>query len=109
MKEVETLVYQRMIRDNGSGGLVSMLNNEVARILHAYERDALDSPGLTFSILSSVAGSVPALTREVFVSFQIFSSSYPDIARRLVRLFDRHQHDLSLISGGAMDVGSVAS
>lgn len=115
MKEVETLVFQRMKNDTVTGGIRNLLGEVVpmtgdpARILHAYQVSVPPSPGVMFSIVSSVAGQVPALTREVFVQFSIFASNHAEIARRLVRLFDRWQHDLSLISGGAQEVGSVSS
>lgn len=115
MKEVETLVFQRMKNDTVTGGIRNLLGETVpmsgnpTRILHAYQVSDPSAPGVTFGIFSSTAGQVPHLTREIFMQFSIFAQNHAEIARRLVRLFDRHQHDLALISGGAQEVGGVAS
>jgi hypothetical protein len=116
MKEVETVVYQRMIADNGAGGLLDLLGEDItpppsssARIIHSHQVDDPAAPGITFSITAAPKGQLPRFTREVFVTFNIFAMNYTEIAFRLIRLFDGIQHDLSIISGGANQVGGLSS
>jgi len=108
MREVETLVYQRLIADTGSGSVVGLLGN-ASRIMHGQQQVIPSAPSLTFSVASAVKGQVPRLTREVFVTFQIYSDAYPEIADRISRLFDNHSHNLALISGGNLQVGGCSS
>jgi len=115
MKEVERIVYARIVADSGTGGILNLLGETLplsgvpVRFLHAYQVKDPPSPGLVYSILSSVKGSIPRQVREVFVSFEIFSQDYETIGFRLMRLFDGIQHDLSVISGGATQIGGVSS
>lgn len=108
MRDVETLVYQRLIADTGTGGIVPLLGN-ASRIVHANESAVPSSPGLTFSVLSGVPGKIAGQSRDVFVTFAIFAENYLDIADRLNRLFNNRRNDLSLISGGAVQIGSAYS
>jgi hypothetical protein len=117
MKEVETVVYQRMKADQVSGGLLDLLGEDVplstgeepARIIHSHQVATPPSPGLMFSVYAAPKGQLPRFTREVFVTFNIFAGNYADIAFRLMRLFDGIQHNLSLISGGATQIGGLSS
>jgi hypothetical protein len=118
MKEVEQLVYQRMIADNAAGGILNLLGNSitapitVTRILHSHQNIDPPSPGLTYGILATVPGHLEGdftRTLEVTIAFTIFAENYAEVAFRLRRLFDGWTHSLSLISGGAMQVGGVSS
>ena len=115
MKEVEVIVYQRVLADNVSGGVLNLLGESLplsgapTRFLHAYQVKDPPSPGLVYGVVSSVKGSVPRQVREVFVNFTIYSQDYPSIGFRLMRLFDGIQHSLSVISGGATQIGGVSS
>jgi hypothetical protein len=118
MREVEEVVYQRMIADDGEGGLLDLLGTDIepeegpidtSRILHAFQVATPPAPGITFSTFASPKGSVPRQTREVFIAFHIFSPRYSDIGFRLMRLFDGVQHDLSGFSGGTVQIGGVSS
>jgi hypothetical protein len=109
MREVETLVYQRLIADTSSpSGIVTLLGS-TTRILHGFQVQVPSAPGLTFYTISEAKGMVPRLSRDIFVNFSIYAQNYLDIADRLNRLFDNHRHNLSLISGGAMQLGGVSS
>ncbi len=116
MKEIEEVVYKRVLHDNVSGGVLDLLGESLplsgdpTRFLHSHQVATPTSPSLVYGIFSSSKGvEVPRLTRDVFIVFNIFSQSYPDIAFRLMRLFDGIQHDLSVISGGTTQVGGVVS
>lgn len=115
MREVEELIYKRIVADNASGGVLSLLGEPLpltgapTRFLHAYQIKDPPSPGLVYSILSSGKGHIPRQVRDVFVSFEIYSEVYETIGFRLMRLFDGIQHNLSIISGGATQVGGVSS
>lgn len=119
MKEVLTLVYQRMIADNGSGGLLNLLGESITppvSTLRVQRADQVDttppSPGVLFGVYSTTPGQLSGDTRrewEVFIQFNIFAQNCDEIAFRLMRLFDGHNHNLSLISGGAVQVGGVTS
>jgi hypothetical protein len=119
VKEVEQVVYQTMIADNGAGGLLSLLGVDItppsggtidtSRILHSFQVATPPSPGITFGTFASPKGQIPRFTREVFVAFNIFAANYSDVAFRLMRLFDGVQHDLSIISGGAVQIGGLSS
>lgn len=117
MKEVEQIVYQTIIADNGSGGVLDLLGEHlpiasggtVERVLHSFQLSTPPSPGLTYGIFSAPKGQIPRFTREVFVTFNIFAPNYSEIGFRLGRLFDGVQHSLSLISGGSTQVGGVSS
>jgi hypothetical protein len=108
MKEVEQLVYARMIADTVTGGLVPLLGS-VDRILHAYQSNVPPAPGLTFQIWNSVPGTLTGdfiRTHEIFIQFNIFSNSYPDIAFRLKRLFDGY---CFTVPGNYLEIGAVSS
>ncbi len=116
MKEVEQIVYQRMIADTeATVGLLALLGESVTppititRILHSHQVATPPSPGLVYGILSSIKNASPKQIREVFINFAIYSQDYSSIGFRLMRLFDGIQHPLSLISGGASQVGGVSS
>ena len=119
MKEVEQLIYQRLIADKVSGGVLDLLGEDitqnpvdVTRVIHSHQIATPPSPGLTYGITSSTAGHLTgdhSRTKEIFVTFNIYAQNHSEIAYRLMRLFDGQVHDLSLISGGAVQVGGVSS
>jgi hypothetical protein len=113
MKEVEQIVYQTIKADNVSGGVLNLLGDALTgtptRFLHAFQVATPPSPGLMYSVTAAPTGQIPRFTREVFITFNIFSPVYPAIAFRLMRLFDGRQHSLSVISGGATTIGGVSS
>lgn len=112
MKEVEQIVYQTLIRDTGAGGLLDLLSDDLVtpvRVLHAFQIATPPSPGITFGVTAAPKGMIPRFTREVFVTFNIYANNYSDISFRLTRLFDGVDHDLSLISGGAVQIGGLTS
>lgn len=112
MKEVEQIIYQTMVRDTASGGLLDLLGDSTTtpvRVLHAFQVATPPSPGITYGVTASPKGTLPRFTREVFVTFNVFAPNYTEIAFRLMRLFDGVQHDLSLISGGAAQIGGLSS
>lgn len=115
MKEVEQVVYQTLVADSGSGGVLDLLGETLAsggtseRVLHAYQVATPPSPGLTYGVTAAPQGQIPRFTREVFVTFNIFAANYAEIGFRLMRLFDGRQHDLSVVSGGAAQIGGVSS
>lgn len=112
MNEVEQLIYQRMVRDTtATVGLLALLGSasDTTRVLHSHQVATPPSPGVTYGITTGLQGLLPGKTLELFVTFNIFAPNYSDIALRLKRLFDGHTHDLSLISGGAAQVGGVQS
>lgn len=116
MKEIEQIVYKRVIADVVSGGVLNLLGEALPltgaplRFLHALQVKDPPSPGLVYSIFSTGKGhEVPRLTRDVFIVFNIYAQNYSEISFRLMRLFDGIQHDLSVISGGATQVGGVSS
>jgi hypothetical protein len=120
VKEVEQIVYQTMIRDTAATvGLLALLGTNVtptppatidtSRILHSFQVSTPSAPGITFGVFSSPKGQLPRNTREVYIAFNIFAANYTDVAFRLMRLFDGVQHDLSIISGGATQIGGLSS
>lgn len=115
MKEIEQIVYKKIVADSGSGGILSLLGETLplsgipTRFLHSHQVATPPSPGLVYGILSTGKGVNPRFTRDVFIVFNIYSQDYETIGFRLMRLFDGIQHDLSVISGGATQVGGVSS
>lgn len=112
MNEVEQIVYQRIKADNASGGVLDLLGDNLSaptRFTHAFQNETPSAPGLVFYTFSAPVGQVPRFTRDVFIAFSIFADNSADIALRLIRLFDGVSHDLSLISGGAVQIGGLSS
>ncbi len=113
MNDIEQVVYKRMIGDSGSGGLISLLGDSAmapVRIVHGYQNVTPKAPSVAFSLYAAPKNiSVPRFTRDVYMSFNIYADNYPDISFRLMRLFDGIQHDLSVISGGSVQIGGLSS
>lgn len=93
MKEVEQLVYARLINDTEPvNGLVALLGN-ANRILHAYQSADPTVPALTFHVYTQSPGVLQGdfmRTVELFIQFNIFSAHYSDITFRLFKLFNGH-------------------
>jgi len=89
MKEVDTLIYQRMI---GDSGLVALLG-AISRIRYAFQPVESLVPQLSFYKLSSTPGLLTGdynRTLLMHYQFDIYASNYVDILSRLRRLFDGH-------------------
>lgn len=113
MNDVEQIVYKRMIGDIATGGLLNLLGDSITvpvRVVHSFQNMTPRAPSVSFSIYAAPKNtSVPRLTRDVYMNFTICADNYPDIGFRLMRLFDGIQHDLSVISGGALQIGGLSS
>ncbi len=116
MKEIEQLVYKRVLADNGTGGVLNLLGESLplsgapAHFAHSFQISTPLNPSLVYGVFASAKGTeIPRLTRDVFIAFNIYSQSYAEIGFRLMRLFDGIQHDLSVISGGATQIGGLSS
>ncbi|QOR55527.1 MAG: hypothetical protein UMS36scaffold28_17 [Phage 59_13] len=104
MKELEQLVYARLIADSG---LTTMLGG-ATHVLHGFERQIPKGGDyLTFQIYSGGPGSLTgdfARSLEIFVQFNIYSKSYATIGNRLRLLFDGYRFD---VPTNYTDVGAV--
>ena len=109
MKEVEQLIYARLIADTeATYGLVSLLGN-VNRILHAYQSAQPTVPGLTFHVYTQAPGILQGdfiRTVELFIQFNIFAANYSDITFRLFKLFNSHTF---AVPTNYVQVGQVSS
>jgi hypothetical protein len=108
VKEVEQLVYARLIADTEpANGLVALLGN-VNRILHAFQSADPSVPFLTFHVYTQSSGGVQGdfmRTLEVFIQFNIFASNYADITFRLFKLFNGHNF---VVPTNYIQVGQVS-
>lgn len=106
MKEVDELIYQRMIGDTG---LVALLNSQASRIGYGFQLNAdNNSPQLRFHQVLGQRGSVTghrSTTWEYIYEFGIWSNQYVDIISRLKRLFDGHCFSVT----GTNEIGSVSA
>ena len=106
MKEVDDLIYQRMLADQG---LLDLLNNESARIGYGFQvKDTDNSPQLRFFQSVGTPGLLTgdfARTWQYFYQFSVWSSNYVDIISRLKRLFDGYQFTVS----GTSEAGAVSA
>jgi len=105
MKEVDELIYQRMIND---AGLVALVGS-VDRILYSFQPTASLVPQLNFYKISAAPGILTgdfARTMVHFYEFNIFASNYVDILSRLRRLFDGH---VFTIPGSFVEAGQVSA
>jgi len=109
VKEVEQLVYARLIGDTEvTNGLVALLGNS-SRILHAYQSTDPTVPRLTFSVYTSTPGNLGGdfiREMELFIQFNVFAANYSDIIFRLFRLFNGHQF---AVPTNYVQVGQVSS
>lgn len=105
MKEVDDLIYQRMIADTG---LVALIGS-TTRIGYGFQVKAdANSPQLVFFQAGGSAGQLVGdftRTYEYLYQFGIYANNYVDIVSRLKRLFDGHQFTVS----GTTEIGSVSS
>ncbi len=97
MKEVEQLIYGRMIGDTeASIGLVALLGT-TAQILHAFQMAIPKIPYLTFQVYSQGRGELGGnfnRSLEIFIQFNAFARNYMDVVARLRHLFDGYRFDV---------------
>lgn len=109
MKDVETLIYSRMINDNvGSDSLVYLLGNS-GRISYAFQSGPPQVPQVTYFLYSSGPGLLVGdfcRTWEESYQFSVFSNIHPDIIFRLKRLFDGM---VFTVPGSYQQLGQVSS
>lgn len=109
MKEVEQLVYARLIGDTEPvNGLVALAGG-AGNILHAYQSAQPTVPGVTFHIYTQAPGLLGGdfvRTTELYIQFNIFASNYEDIVFRLFRLFNGHSF---AVPTNYVQVGQVSS
>lgn len=109
MKEVEQLVYARMIADTeATNGLVPLLGN-VGNILHAFQSSEPTVPSLTFHVYTQAPGLLGGdfiRQMELFLQFNIFAANYADITFRLFKLFNSH---VFAVPSNYKQIGQVSS
>lgn len=106
MKDVETLIYSRMINDTV---LVNLLGGDDANIKYAFQSGTPTVPQLTYFMFTAAPGEIlgnHTRTYEELYQFNIFSNDHPDIAFRLKRLFDGMVFD---VSPSVTELGAVSS
>jgi hypothetical protein len=108
MKEMDDLIYQRMIADTGAGSLVALLG-ATARIGYGFQLGSdFNSPQLRFFQSVGTPGLLTgnfARTWQYFYQFAVWSSNYVDIISRLKRLFDGYEFTVS----GTSEVGAASA
>lgn len=88
MKDLETLIYDRLTNDSV---LVSLLG-DVNRIYKGFQNIAPQKPQLTYWAVTGTKGlldSDATDSLEYFYQFAIYANNYLDILIRLRRLFDK--------------------
>jgi hypothetical protein len=107
VKEVEDLVYSRMINDvEDTNGLLALLG-DATHILHAFQLTIPEQPYLTYQVYTQVQGKLGGnFTRsiEVFIQFNVYGQNYLDVAARLRKLFDGYVFD---VPSNYTDVGQL--
>lgn len=107
MKEIETLIYSRLIGDTeATVGLVALLGSG-SHILHAFQDIVPVVPYLTFQIYSVGSGLLTSnfnRSLDVFIQFNVFASNYLDVLARLRKLFDGYRFD---VPSNYTDVGQI--
>ena len=97
MKELEQLLYARLIADTeATNGIVALLGSNT-KILHGYERVLPQVPYLSYQMYVGNPGLLTGnFTRSVeqFVQFNIYAVTYAVILQRLKRLFDGYRFDV---------------
>ncbi len=98
MKELETLIYSRMVGDTAATvGLVTLMGGTASHIRHAFLNVIPVVPYLTYQIFSVGKGMLGGnFTRslDVFVQFNIFAINHQEPRARLVQLFDGYRFDV---------------
>lgn len=87
MKDIETLIYDRLTND---ATLVSLIG-DVSRIYHGFQDIVPHKPQLVYWNVTSTKGNLAANEAQVYESFYqfaIYADNYLDILFRLRRLFD---------------------
>ena len=106
MKEVDELVYQRLINDSGISGF---MNGDNARIGYGFQLQAgKNSPQIRyFEALGNAGLLVGDFTRtwEYVYEFGVWSNQNVDIISRLKRLFDGNSFTIT----GTTEAGAVRS
>ena len=91
MKEVEQLVYARLIGDTEVvNGLVALVGGS-SNIIHGYQSALPSVPSVTFHVFTQTMGHLSgdfARTIELFIQFNIFAANYSEITFRLFKLFN---------------------
>lgn len=109
MKEVEQLVYARMIGDTEPvNGLVALAGG-AGNILHGFQSADPTVPSVTFHVYTQTQGLLGGdFVRQVelFIQFNIFAANYSDITFRLFKLFNGH---CFAVPGGYTQIGQVSS
>ena len=106
MKEVDTLIYQRLIND---AGLIALLEGETKRCRYAFQPVESLVPQLTFYKMAGTPGLLTgdySRTLILFYQFDIYAKNYVEIHSRLRRLFDGH---VFTIPGSYVEAGQVSS
>lgn len=109
MKEVEQLVYSRLIADTEAvNGLVALVGG-VGNILHGYQSALPTVPSVTFHVYTQTPGLLGGdfiRQVELFIQFNIFASNYSDISFRLFKLFNAYCFS---VPSNYTQIGSVTS
>jgi hypothetical protein len=97
MKEVEQLIYSRLIGDTeATVGLVALLG-AAAHIMHAFQNIIPVVPYLTFQVFTMGKGSLGGdfgRSLDVFIQFNAYGKNYADVVARLRKLFDGYRFDV---------------
>ena len=92
MKDVETLIYARLIGDATFVGLIGGVGN----IIHGFQNIPPKKPQITFWNLDARKGTfVTDVTNsdEIIYQFSTFANNYLDVCIRLKALFNDKQFD----------------
>jgi hypothetical protein len=107
MKEVDQLIYARLIGDTqATVGLVPILGT-AAHIMHSFQNVIPVVPYLTFDVYSAGKGLLGgnfARTLDYFYQFNIFANHYDNIITRLRQLFDGY---IFTVPGNYTEVGQI--
>ncbi len=97
MKEVDQLIYARLIGDTEpTNGLVALLGT-TAHILHGFQDKVPVVPYVTFDVFSVGKGLLTGnygRSLDVFMQFNVFANHFDPILSRLRQLFDGYRFDV---------------
>jgi hypothetical protein len=97
MKEIDKLIYGRLVGDTvATIGLVALLGTS-ANIMHGFQNVIPKVPYLTFQVFSEIKGQLGGnFTRsiDVFMQFSVYAANYADVIARLRHLFDGYRFDV---------------
>lgn len=107
MKEVEQLIYARLIGDTeATNGLLAILG-DATHIFHAFQETVPVVPYLTFQVYSAGKGTLGGnfgRSLDVFIQFNAYAKNYMDVIARLRKLFDGYRFD---VPSNYTDVGQL--